>query len=253
MYNIYALKFAGPLSSSGAFVTWMKDWEKVVERNYYFWCLRNAGDTIVVDAGVAPRLSSEKQLTGYKNPTRLLADIDVNADQVKHVIATHLHWDHVDGLNLFPNADIYVQQGEYNFWVKNEISRCPPLRFFLDERIKAKCEKIEKSGRLKLLDGDQQILPGIECLLAPGHSVALQAVAINTAKGRAILGSDCGHFFRNFQEGWPSALIMDMVAWMRSFKKLRSQVASLDLLFPGHDPLMTHDYPKVTSEITKLV
>lgn len=252
-YEIYALKFAGPITGSGAFVMWLKDWEKVVERYYYLWCLKNADETIVVDAGVSPRLAAERQLPGYKSPALLLADIDVDADTVKHVIVTHLHWDHVDGLNLFPNADIYVQKAEYNFWIKNKIARRPPLQFFLDESIRAKWEEIEATGRLKLLDGDKHILPGVECLLAPGHSVALQAVAIETARGTAILGSDCGHLFRNFQEGWPSALILDMVAWMGSFDKLKSRVSSPSLLFPGHDPLLTEDYPEVVPGITILV
>ncbi len=34
-YEIYAIKFAGPITSSGAFVMWMKDWNEVVKRNYY--------------------------------------------------------------------------------------------------------------------------------------------------------------------------------------------------------------------------
>ena len=37
LYEIYALKYAGPFTSSGAFLMWMKDWEKTEERNYYFW------------------------------------------------------------------------------------------------------------------------------------------------------------------------------------------------------------------------
>lgn len=253
MYNIYALKFAGPITSSGAFVMWMKDWAEVIERNHYFWCLKNPKETIVVDAGVSPQLAEERHLRKYISPVQMLSDIDVNADKVKHVIVTHLHWDHADGLSLFPNANIYVQKAEYSFWLKDTIANRPPFKFFLNDTLKATCKEIEDSGRLNLIDGDQQILPGVECLLAPGHSIALQAVAVSTAKGIAILGSDCGHFFRNFHEDWPSALIIDMVAWMRSFEKLKSRVSSPDLLFPGHDPLMTHDYPKVAPGITKLV
>jgi glyoxylase-like metal-dependent hydrolase (beta-lactamase superfamily II) len=45
---------------------------------------------------------------------------------------------------------------------------------------------------------------------------------------------------------------MDLAAWMKSYDKLRSRVSSLDLLFPGHDPLMTTRYEKVTEEVTKL-
>jgi len=253
LYKIFALKFAGPFVSSGAFMMWMKDWEKSIERNYYFWCLKSSEETILVDAGVSPQLAKERNLAGYVNPVRLLADIEVRAEKVKHVILTHLHWDHADGLSLFPNAKIYVQKAECDFWLQNQTANRPLFKFFLNDTTKTACKSIEDSGRMRLIDGDRKILPGIECLLAPGHSVALQAVAVNTAKGVAILGSDCAHLFRNYREDWPSALILDMVAWVHSLDKLRSRVSSPDLLFPGHDPLMSHDFPEVAPGITRLV
>ena len=104
-----------------------------------------------------------------------------------------------------------------------------------------------------LVDGDQQILPGIDCLLASGHSVALQAVAVNTGQGTAVLGSDCAHLFRNYQEEWPSALIIDMVAWVNSLDKLKNRASVPELLFPGHDPLMSTNYHEVAPGITRLV
>ena len=112
---------------------------------------------------------------------------------------------------------------------------------------------MKKTGRIQLVESDQEILLRIECLLAPGHSIANQAVAVNTKRGTAILGSDCGHFFRNYQEDWPSMLIVDLVKWMRSYDKLRSRVSSMDLLFPGHDPLMSKNYPEIAEGVTQLV
>lgn len=252
-YEIFAVKFAGPFTSSGALLMWMKDWEKVCERNYYFWCLKSPERTILVDAGVSPQLAQERNLGGYVSPAEVLKGIDVQAEEIEHVILTHLHWDHVDGSVLFPNAQFYVQKAERDFWLHDETANRPPLQFFLNDTTKAACRSIEESGRMIPVDGDQNILPGIDCLLAPGHSVALQAVAVNTEKGGAILGSDCAHLFRNYEEDWPSALIINMVDWMHSLEKLRTRVSSSDLLFPGHDPLMASNYPEVAPEITRLV
>ena len=252
-YTVFALKFAGPFSSSGAFLMWMKDWEKIGERSYYFWCLKNSEKTVIVDAGVSPEVAKKRNLANYVDPARLLEGIDVAAEQVDHVILTHLHWDHVDGLTLFPNAKVYVQKKERDFWLHDGMAIRPPFNFFLDEAARATCKSIEDSGRMILLDGDSEILPGIECLTAPGHSLALQAVAVDTSKGRAILGSDCAHLFRNYSESWPSSLIIDIVAWTRSADKLRSHVSSPELLFPGHDPLMSDNYQQVAPGITRLV
>jgi glyoxylase-like metal-dependent hydrolase (beta-lactamase superfamily II) len=78
-------------------------------------------------------------------------------------------------------------------------------------------------------------------------------VAVDTARGTAILGSDCAHTFRNYREDWPSALIVDLVAWMRTYDKLRKKASSIDLIFPGHDPIMSTQYREVAKDITRLV
>ena len=252
-YEIYALKYAGPFTSSGAFLMWRKDWEKVVQRNYYFWCLRGAKETVIVDAGVSPELARERNLAGYVSPAEVLSRIGVKAEEVRHLILTHIHWDHSSGTGLFPNATVYVQEAEFNFAIKDPIADRPPFRATADQKSKAYLASLEGTKRLVLLKGDEEILPGIECLLAPGHTVALQAVAVNTAKGTAILGSDCAHTFRNYQEDWPSCLIVDLVGWMKTYEKLRKKASSPDLLFPGHDPLMSANFPKVAEDITRLV
>jgi glyoxylase-like metal-dependent hydrolase (beta-lactamase superfamily II) len=252
-FEIYALKYAGPFKSSGAFLMWFKEWERVVERNYYIWCLKGENETVVMDAGVAPELAADKNLTGYNSPADILARIDVSADEVRHVVLSHLHWDHASGVSLFPKARFYIQNEEYRFWMKNPIADRPPFKHLSDERSKAYLASLEGTDRLVLVKGDREILPGLECLLAPGHTVALQALAVNTRDGTAILGSDCGHIFRNYKEDWPSALIVDLVGWMQTYDKLRGKASSIDLIFPGHDPLMTSAYPNVKKDVTRLV
>jgi glyoxylase-like metal-dependent hydrolase (beta-lactamase superfamily II) len=252
-YEVYAIKYAGPFTSSGAFLMWLKDWEKVEKRNYYLWCIKGAGETIIIDAGVSPDLARERKLAGYISPVEVLSRIDVDANEVRRVIITHLHWDHANGASLFPKATFYVQEGEYDFWLRDPVAMRPPFAHLSDETSKAYLACLEGTHRLTLLRGDQEILPGIGCLLAPGHSVGLQAVAVNTAKGTAVLGSDCAHLFRNYHEDWPTALIVDLVEWMRTYDNLRSRVSSTDLLFPGHDPLMSEDYPEVAEGVTRLV
>ena len=252
-YEIYALKYAGPFTSSGAFLMWFKEWERIEERNYYFWCIKGENDTVIVDTGISPELAKQKGLKGYVSPEKVLSRININAEEVQHVVITHIHWDHASGASLFPNAQFYIQEQEYLFWMKDPIASRPPFLHVASVESKSYLASLEGSAQLILLNGDQQILPGIECLLAPGHTVALQAVAVNTGKGTAILGSDCAHIFRNYREDWPSAIIMDMVAWMKTTDKLKARVTSLDLLFPGHDVAMARQYPEVAKDVTRLV
>ena len=252
-YEIFALKYAGPFVRTGAHLMWYQDWDKIEKINYYIWCIKGEGETIVVDAGVTPRMARDRELEGYVNPAEVLSRLNVKADEVRHVVVTHMHFDHAGGVSLFPEATFYVQEDEYRFWVEDPVATRPPFKAVSDPASTAYLAALENTDRLVLLKGDQQIMPGIQCLRSPGHTVALQTVAVNTVRGTAILGSDCAHVFRNYTEDWPSALIVDLVGWMKTYEKLREKVSSHDLLFPGHDRLMLDDYPRVAEDITRLV
>jgi len=253
IYEIYAVKYAGPLTSSVAMVFWNTDWDKKIERNYYIWVVRGNGETLIVDCGVAPALAKERQIAAYINPASVLARMGIDASQAKRVVITHVNFDHISGIELFPNAVFYIQKKEFNFWIKDAVAKKPPFVRVSDPVGNRYLATLEGTERLALIDGDKEILPGIELLLAPGHTPGLQVVAVNTARGTAILGSDCGHLFRNYEEEIPSCFIIDLVAWMKTYDKLKSRVSSLDLLFPGHDTKMFTDYPRVAEDITRLV
>jgi glyoxylase-like metal-dependent hydrolase (beta-lactamase superfamily II) len=252
-YEIYALKYAGPFVRTGAHLLWYRDWDRIEKINYYIWCIKGAGATVVVDAGVTPELARARQLDAYVNPAEVLARIDVKAEEVRHVVITHMHFDHANGAELFPAAAFYIQEDEYRFWLEDPVAARPPFRHVSDPASTAYLASLEGTQRLVLLKGDQQILPGIQCLLSPGHTVALQTVAVETARGTAVIGSDCAHVFRNYREDWPSALIVDLVGWMKTYDKLRRTASSPDLLFPGHDRLLLENYPAVAKDVTRLV
>ncbi len=253
LYKIYAVKYAGPLKSSMAMVLWNTDWEKTIERNYYLWVIQGERETLLVDCGVAPSLAEKRKISGYVSPVEVLRRIGIEASEIKKIILTHIHFDHVSGIELFPKATLYVQEKEFHFWIKDPIAKKPPFLKFTDPVGNAYLASLEGTDRLILVQGDQVLMPGIELLLAPGHSPGLQVVAVNTLRGTAIVGSDCAHLFRNYEEEIPSSFIIDMVAWMRTYEKLKAKVSSLDLLFPGHDLKMWTDYPRVAEDITRLV
>jgi glyoxylase-like metal-dependent hydrolase (beta-lactamase superfamily II) len=253
IYEIYAVKYAGPLISSVAMVLWNTDWEKRMERNYYIWVVKGKDEILIVDCGVSPSLAQEMGLQGYVNPVHVLKGIGIEASQVQKVVITHIHFDHANGIELFPKATFYVQEKEFNFWIKDPVAKKPPFLILSAPDRNANLANLEGTERLVLIKGDQAILPGIELLLAPGHTLGLQAVAVNTAKGTAVVGSDCAHISRNYEEEIPSTFITDMVAWMKTYDKLKLKVSSINLLFPGHDLKMSTHYPKVAEGITRLV
>lgn len=255
-YEIYALKYAGPLKGPAMMMKWMCDMDKTALRGYYIWCIKetggDSGKAIVVDTGITPEKAAEREIAGYVSPAEMVSRLGVDAQAVEHVILTHMHWDHANGVSLFPNATFYVQEVEYRFWTQDPLAKRPPLRRVGDDGCERYLKSLEGTGRLVLLDGDQDLMPGIRCVLAPGHTIGLQAVTVNTAKGTALLGSDCAHVFENYTDDWPSSIITDMLAWLRTYDKVRSLVTDTGLLFPGHDLRMTADYPAVAKDVTRL-
>jgi len=90
-------------------------------------------------------------------------------------------------------------------------------------------------------------------LHTPGHTIGMQSVAVNTEKGVAIVGSDTAHVFSSYRTDIPSGIIMDMIAWMKSYDKMRAKASSVDLIFPGHDSALLEKFPKVAEGVSRLV
>ncbi len=252
-YKIYALKYAGPFIRPAPMVYWFHDMDKKIQINYYIFAICGEGETIIVDCGCAPELARERDLTGYVNPAEVLKRIDIIAEEVKHLVLTHIHFDHVSGVELFPKATIFVQEKEFKFWMHNPIAKRAPFLHVTDPVGNRYLAELEGGKRLQLIEGDQEIFPGIELLLCPGHTIGLQTVAVNTEKGVAVIGSDAAHIFPSYRTDIPSAIITDMVAWMSSYDKIREKASSIGQIFPGHDIALTDHYPKVADDVSRLV
>jgi len=209
-----------------------------------------------VDTGPSAAQAVARKVPSFVSPVDILGRIGAAAGSLSMVIVTHMHWDHIGGaeafLQAYPKAKIYVQKRELDFCLRNPIGQRKPVAILFDAGANKVVGSLEGSERLVVIDGDQTVAPGVELLLAPGHTLGLQVVRVNTAKGPAIVGSDCAHVFRGYREDNPSCFIMDMPAWIASFDKVKAK-GPLDRIFPGHDILMSQNYPKVAEDVTQLV
>jgi glyoxylase-like metal-dependent hydrolase (beta-lactamase superfamily II) len=255
MYEIYALKYAGPSSSKLALLRWNEGWDEDVDRNYYVWAIKGKEGFTVVDTGAGPIMATERKLKDYTNPIEVLTRIGAGSSNVVRVIITHMHFDHAGGTAMFerafPGSTFYVQKKEFDFWTADPIAKKSPFLAVSDLSAIKALASMEASGRLRLVDGDLKIGAEMELLFAPGHTVGLQALAVATAKGTAIVASDCAHIAKSFKDDVPSCFITDLVSWMKTYDKLRTR-ASVEFIFPGHDTLMLTGYPLVAEDVTKI-
>lgn len=139
---------------------------------------------------------------GLEGATQLedaLASAGFLPRDVKWVINTHLHFDHAGGNTTmdpdlendprrhvrptFPNAGYVVQRGELDFARHtNERTRASYLPHNF--------EPIAAANRWRLLDGDEEVLPGISVRLTPGHVPFHQAVLLQDGGETALFVGD---------------------------------------------------------------
>ena len=146
--KIYALKYAGPFTGSVAMVFFQQGMGQNDFTELLHLGSPGGGRTIVFDSGVRPALAAERKLAGYVLPDQALARIGIDAKKVEHLVISHIHFDHGGGIELFPNAKIYVQRKEYDFWVYNPISRRLPYATIADPVANKQFGDLRGSDRL---------------------------------------------------------------------------------------------------------
>jgi len=163
----------------------------------YSLLVRGEGHTILIDTGLDEDEAMEP--AGFAEETGLtvaplteaLEAEGVAPEDVDIVINTHLHDDHCGNNRLFPKARHIVQQTELDF------CRNPhPLDHRYDEYF---IEDLE----FETLNGDAEPVPGIRCVLTPGHSPGCQTVIIETATQPVIMPGCCCNE-KNFPANGPA-------------------------------------------------
>jgi Metallo-beta-lactamase superfamily len=106
VYEVYAVRYARLLGYPIASLVQGADRLRKLDLAKTFWVLKGPeGRTILIDAGFyRPENANRKDVADYTRPDKALERLGIKADQVTEVIITHMHWDHGDGVDLFPAA-----------------------------------------------------------------------------------------------------------------------------------------------------
>jgi glyoxylase-like metal-dependent hydrolase (beta-lactamase superfamily II) len=117
-YEAYAVRFATLPGCPLANLVKGADPKRTIDLAMTFWVLKDPGGrTVLVDAGFYREeiLKSYGVAAGadFTRPDKALERLRIKPDEVTDVILTHMHSDHVDGADLFPKAQIWIQKEEY--------------------------------------------------------------------------------------------------------------------------------------------
>jgi len=150
--------------------------------------VRTGKKNVLIETGIGNKLP-DKLVQIYKQPAKLLDNLHaagVAPEDIDIVINTHLHFDHC-GWNTvrrgdqvvptFPKAKYYAQRGE---WEHGRLQLERDAVSYMSPNY----DPLIESGQMVLLDGDQEISPGVSVRVFRGHTANMQAVIIESGEGK---------------------------------------------------------------------
>jgi glyoxylase-like metal-dependent hydrolase (beta-lactamase superfamily II) len=235
-YKIYTLYYGKRDATTADY--FLDDTSNIpIGMGYYLWVATNSEHTVVVDLGYHQDAGERRGRTLVRPVAELLDKIQVDPKAVQHAIVTHMHWDHVGGYALFPNAQFYLQERELRFWTSVKMLE---WKSSLEEEELVAVVRLHFHGRLSLCDGTQEIVPGIMVHHVGGHTMGSQIVQVETAHGTAVIASDAAKLYRNFTEEIPQSRSHSVLDQIRGYKLIKQLASAEDLIIPGHDPEAMH-------------
>jgi glyoxylase-like metal-dependent hydrolase (beta-lactamase superfamily II) len=252
-FEVFAIKYATHMRTAELNFADPSDFhEGPLPIDYYVWVVRSPSRTYVVDTGFNAATAAERGRELIRCPAEGLKLVGVDTGDVKDVIITHLHYDHVGNFDLFPNANFHLQDNEMTFatgrHMQDDAHRAP-----MDVEHVVGMVRMVYGDRVVFHDGDTELAPGISLHLIGGHTAGLQVVRVNTRRGWIVLASDASHLYANMETGNSYPIIFREDEMLAGYKTLNALAESAEHIVPGHDPLVMDRYPSPSPDLDGIV
>jgi len=164
----------------------------------FVWTIDHPEGRVLVDTGLIETRPEVDDMSPTPHPENIPRDIAC-------VINTHLHYDHCGGNRLFPGVPIHVQA--------RELADARSLDGYTFR------DWVDFNGATYVEhQGEEEVLPGIRLLPAPGHTDGHQVVLVETDDGPNVLGGDVAVWFGEFDgdttEGQRRVLALGAPTWL---------------------------------------
>ena len=172
----------------------------------------------------------------------------VKPEEITDVIISHVHWDHLDGIDLFPKARVWIQREEFDYYLDSAGAVKKPAIDPGDAKVLA---QIAREGRVMLVDGDaKEIIPGITVYTGGKHTFASQFAAVRTASSTVVLASDNMYLYENLARHVPIAQTLDSASNLRAQARMVTLASDPRLIVLV--PVSPADYQLLRDDLTGL-
>jgi glyoxylase-like metal-dependent hydrolase (beta-lactamase superfamily II) len=251
-YEVYAIKYGRHERNASANFLGGDPHDGPMPLDYFVWLVRGEGREIVVDTGFNVATAARRQRRITRPVEQGLADMGVDAAQVKDVVITHLHYDHVGNFDLFPAATFHLQDLEMQYATGRCMTVDAMRHAYEVEDVVGMVRRVY-AGRVRFHDGDGEIAPGVTVHHVGGHTMGIQVVRVATRRGWVVLASDAAHFYANMIEQRPFPIVYNVGDMVNGWRRARSLAQSDAHVVPGHDPLVMQRYPAPSEVLEGLV
>lgn len=250
-FEVYAVKFASAPYGIKNLVAGATG-DRSIDIAFTVWVIKGGGRTVLVDAGFyRDKFIQQWKPRDFVKPSdAVAAGLGIQPDQVTDIIVSHSHWDHVDGVDLFPKATIHIQREEYEYYVgpAGEVLH----RGGVDADDAKMLAGMKAAGRIALVDGDaKELWPGITVYTGGKHTFASQFVGVNTRRGTVVVASDNAYLYENLEQHLAIAQTLDAASNLTAQARML-QLATPARVVPGHDPAVFERFPQPGKGVARI-
>ena len=251
-YEVHAVRFATLPAYRVASLVAGADPDRRLDLAMMVWVVQGNDRIVLVDAGFhREKFISQWKPVDYVRPSDAVrAALGIAPESVTDIILTHVHWDHADGVDLFPSARVWVQMAEYEHHI-GEQGRV--LNRAIDADVAAALFAVRRGGRLELVDGDDRpILPGVRVHTGGRHTFASQFVSVPTRTGRIVLASDNAYLYENLEQKRAIAQTLDASSNLAAQARMIALAGGIGRVVPGHDPAVFERFQVIRPGVARI-
>jgi glyoxylase-like metal-dependent hydrolase (beta-lactamase superfamily II) len=257
-YKVYALRFAA-MAHPTAISVWADKGpdNDSVKIDFSIWLIRgDNGKNILVDAGFRNDIGEAKEfeVQQYVRPDSVLAKVGLKPGDITDIILSHPHWDHIDGVGLFANAHIWIQKGDYNYFV-GEAWKSDSTAGGFDKRDVRMMVELNMAGKVTLVDGDdKELITGVKVYTGSRHTFNSQFVVVRSGPNTIVLASDNIWIYYSLEHMVPASVggTLDPAGFVRSMSRMKTLASSPKFIIPGHDAKVYTLFPLVADGVVEI-